>query len=162
MWLVKMQIKKLYWAAGFLEGEGSFYGNMHRLGVQANQVQREPLERLRALFGGNIRKQVGRSPNQSIINVWYVSGSRAVGVMMTLFVLMSPKRKVQIKWALEKWKLRPGRIWRGHKTHCSNGHEWTSENTKHILHNGRIKYKRCVTCYRAANTRMRERLKAVA
>jgi hypothetical protein len=62
--------------------------------VSAVQKQREPLERLRAMFGGTIRSRP--------IHQWRASGKRALGVMLTLFVLMSPRRQGQIKEALRR------------------------------------------------------------
>ena len=59
-----IQIKDLYWAAGFLEGEGGFgmYGPKNAWSVQAAQVQKEPLERLKSLFGGSITYESKRKP----------------------------------------------------------------------------------------------------
>lgn len=92
----------LGWAAGFLEGEGSFMlqGNSQR--VCASQVQREPLDRLQQLLGGAITKKIQRSakPNHQPQQSWYVSGPRARGIMMTIYSFMSPKRQEQIKRAL--------------------------------------------------------------
>ena len=109
----------LLWAAGFLEGEGSFhFSNQSHLLVRATQVQREPLDRLVILFGGKvsevIRKDGKRGKNGvwSDFYDWNVYGQRAAGVCMTLYSLMSPKRKGQIKEALVKWRLRPGRAGR--------------------------------------------------
>jgi hypothetical protein len=91
----------LHWAAGFLEGEGFFgkasSGKGHR--VVARQVQREPLERLLAFFGGSICLVKPASMKRPIYD-WTTSGARARGIMMTLFVLMSPRRKQQIRDAL--------------------------------------------------------------
>jgi len=95
--------KDLYWAAGFLEGEGSFIAGASEH-VYASQVQREPLERLQRMFGGHIRQ---RTPNstafrQQPIFAWQISGTRARGVMLTLFTLLSPKRQEQIKKAITR------------------------------------------------------------
>jgi len=52
-----IEMKGIYWAAGFIEGEGSF-GVSQRTGiVTASQVEHECLERLRRIFGGNIYTQ---------------------------------------------------------------------------------------------------------
>lgn len=82
------------WAAGFLEGEGCFTWKDTEC-IVAPQVQREPLSRLASLFGGTIRDRHGRGQVE-----WAVSGSRARGVMMTIYSFMSPRRKEQIKRAL--------------------------------------------------------------
>jgi len=102
----------LYWAAGFLEGEGCFsHGSDGTESVLASQVQREPLERLVAFFGGTIKLrpqydsdlegaiQAGIHSRQPL-HTWRVTGGRARGVMLTLFALLSPKRKTEVLKAL--------------------------------------------------------------
>ena len=105
----------LYWAAGFLDGEGSFGltgGSTASRGerVTASQGSRELLDRLSALFGGRVFSQV--FANKSFIGTkyeslttkpiwrWEVTGQLARGVMMTLYTLMSQHRRSQIKDAL--------------------------------------------------------------
>ena len=91
----------LAWAAGFLEGEGTFLTNNRSGQAKASQVQREPLERLARFFGGSITLvHKNRRPNESNIYHWSVSGARARGVMMTLFPFLSPRRQSQIAFAL--------------------------------------------------------------
>lgn len=105
--------KELYWAAGFLEGEGSFgcwskskaHGRYRQFVVCAEQVQREPLERLLKLFGGSINSGRVRD-NKNRIFRWRVYSTRARGLAMTLFCLMSPRRKEQIHKMLDNpWRL---------------------------------------------------------
>ena len=115
----------LHWASGFLEAEGSFhFSKQKHLHVAASQVQTEPLKRLKRIFGGNIyNHQKARTPNHRDTLQWMAVGSRAAGVCMTLYSLMSEKRKGQIKEALEGWKstgIKPQ-----HWTHCKHGHEFT-------------------------------------
>lgn len=102
-----MDIKELYWAAGFLEGEGSFYSSCQGYGtkVDAYQVDTESLHRLVGLFGGAIRGPRVRGPARKPIYYWRVFGPRAAGVMMTLYSLMSVKRKAQIHPVLSRFKL---------------------------------------------------------
>src|SRR5262249_16159364 len=61
----------LRWAAGFLEGEGSF-SCRSSLQVCATQVQTWPLERLRDLFGGAISTNGRRRPGHSLCSSWYI------------------------------------------------------------------------------------------
>jgi len=95
--------KDLAWAAGFLEGEGHFgtktgqKGNPARYPrVGAAQVNREPLEKLQVLFGGAIRFRVNR---EHPCHYWELNGTRAIGVMMTLYGLLSGRRRTQIQRA---------------------------------------------------------------
>lgn len=88
------------WAAGFMEGEGNFTGAKHAasLQVSAGQVQREPLERLHRLFGGSISHvpaSTSHNRNKQASWTWLICGPRAVEVSLTLYVLMSLKRREQ-------------------------------------------------------------------
>lgn len=89
------------WVAGFLEGEGSFTrtesGGPR---ISAPQVQREPLERLSAKFGGKITLRVPKNQNAQPIYVWTLSGRQARNVMKRLLPLMSPRRQTQINAVL--------------------------------------------------------------
>lgn len=80
------------WAAGFLEGEGSFGCRRSKRGaypsVTAPQVNKDPLLRLLAIFGG----QIGWRES---IHVWYVSGERARWVVSLVYEHLSEKRKAQ-------------------------------------------------------------------
>ena len=92
-----MSLTDYAWAAGFLEGEGCFRKNGGSQCVVVPQVNMEPLVRLQAWFGGRI----GRTHTREFpINTWTVTGSRARGVMMTLYSFMSSRRKEQIRRAL--------------------------------------------------------------
>jgi hypothetical protein len=86
-------IRDLAWAAGFIEGEGSFPSTGN---IFVSQVNPDPLVRLLEMFGGTVR----RINNQAIWR-WVVSGSRARGIMLTLYPLMSDERKRQIKKAIK-------------------------------------------------------------
>lgn len=137
-----MTTHDLYWAAGFLEGEGSFYFSRNMLRVSAAQVSREPLERLQRIFGGPIfgwrNKKYGKPSGQ-----WCASPRLSAGVMMTLFVLMSPERKAQIQNALSAWKRYPTLGWHQRaKTHCPKGHPYDETNTV-LLSRGK---RGCRTC----------------
>lgn len=104
--------RDLAWAAGFLEGEGCFSKNVGRsvsavgnARVHAGQVQREPLERLLEIFGGSLSKpRWDGKLNHQPVYVWSVTGMRARGVMMTLYLFMSPLKKDQIITALHGQK----------------------------------------------------------
>lgn len=75
--------------------------------MEAKQIKTtEPLDRLLALFGGHITKfsmerqrQNGGKANDGYI--WAIGGARARGVMMTMFPLLSIRRRAQIRGALD-------------------------------------------------------------
>lgn len=101
-------IVDLAWAAGFMEGEGWFGLNSRKAGIARSQVasihqkQREPLDRIMAIFGGTLTSRATdpRWPD-NIYWAWRCSGIRARGVMMTMYPFMSPRRKEQIRNALK-------------------------------------------------------------
>lgn len=111
----------LYWVAGFLEGEGAFMAlhNRPKLAsgkgrtsywvpvVDASQVNREPLERLTKLFGGILCSVKGSGVRQDFWN-WRLNGRKGIALMMTLWTLMSKRRRDQIALAIERWKSNPG------------------------------------------------------
>ena len=96
----------LAWAAGFLEGEGSFRNAGHSLQVKANQAStREPLERLQTIFGGSIcpyscqkQRDAGRPWNDGWN--WIVCGGSALQTMQSLRPLLSQRRQGQIDAAI--------------------------------------------------------------
>ena len=102
-------VRDLEWAAGFLEGEGNFRGVDKGEGtarVRCSQCNREPMDRIVALFGGSLTFLKRRSPERQDVWSWQLSGARARGVMLTLYSLMSQKRKEQIAGSLPGKPLR--------------------------------------------------------
>lgn len=80
-------------------GEGTFLSraNIHcGPKVAAAQNNPEPLARLLSLFGGGVTNHMKGGKAK----IWYAYGPRARGVMMTLYSLMSERRKAQICKAL--------------------------------------------------------------
>lgn len=98
----------LHWAAGFLEGEGTFHSqdngrNRFSQVVSATQVESEPLAKMLVLFGGTLRQYgpYARNKNSNPYWLWTTSGARARGIAMTLYPLLSVKRQEQIEKMLE-------------------------------------------------------------
>ena len=131
----------LAWIAGFMEGEGSFIVSRSTVTVCAVQVQKEPLERLQIALGGSMHCYT--NSYHSLYWRWSLHGSHAIGVAMTLYTFMSPKRKEQIRKMISLWKRRPGK---NNKltTHCPRGHALTPDNT--YVMSGR--HRGCKECYR--------------
>ncbi len=90
---------ELVWAAGFLEGEGYFQRGKFTIG--ATQVNREPLDRLSALFGGTVR-QAKAKPDQykrQPFHLWAVSGrERCLAIAREILPWLSEDRKNRIPW----------------------------------------------------------------
>jgi hypothetical protein len=150
-------LKELYWLAGFIEGEGSFILDKKwgKVIVQIAQVQREPLERVCRMVGGTLTLDYAsrRRPRSQDIWRWALTGSRAVGLSMTLYALMSPRRKVQIRTALDSWRAH-GVYWK-YRTHCFKGHPFVEGNMSRLLmKNGRWR-RTCLTCQAKASAAYR-------
>jgi hypothetical protein len=150
----KISLHQLYWAAGFLEGEG-WFGEGRSPKVGAGQKQREPLDRLHRLFGGRITyRKIGWKNG---IHWWVLDAYRSPGVMMTLYSLMSPRRQLQIKKSIDGWKdarnmRQPGTLV------CLNGHKIEGDNAarrpsplEHLV--------RCRECLNSNRRRWRAALK---
>lgn len=97
----------LAWAAGFLEGEGNFSTNFNRKHpsqcVRAVQKNMEPLYRLQRMFGGSVgatHMSRGVEGARTAYGEWRAYGVRARGIMMTLYSLMSARRREQVAFAL--------------------------------------------------------------
>lgn len=108
-----VSIRDLEWAAGFLEGEGTFNASIDNRGKSAitgkhyinykvvvTQVNDEPIYRLRNLFGGTVSLRERYDGQDQFL--WTTSGARARGIMMTLFPLMSRVKQEQIIRSLTK------------------------------------------------------------
>ena len=149
-----INLKNLYWAAGFLEGEGTFAIKTTNLGtrrlpgiapvIRCPQVQREPLDRLFELFQGKIYlRQPQLNSHHQPIYCWVIQGSRAIGIMLTIYNIMSPIRKIQIIKAIIAWRSRKpaGK----YLTHCKYGHLLPKPNSQNL--------RRCKECISLQNKR---------
>lgn len=97
---------ELSWAAGLFEGEGAASRGGGSEIVQVTQNDPWILDRLRAMFGGSVRKL-----NRTVLLngkkysggfQWVITGARARGFLMTIYGLLSPRRQQQTRIALGK------------------------------------------------------------
>lgn len=140
-----ISLRELYWAAGFLEGEGCFSSQRYLVSVSAVQVQRQPLERLRALFGGNILTFEREAVKGRVYHRWQLVGRKAAGVVMTLYTLMSPRRQQQIEAGLALWRSVKSHAQKvAERTHCTEGHPLSGSN----LYVNPRGFRQCQTCKR--------------
>lgn len=138
-----MDVCNLHWAAGFIDGEGSFSRCGGTIAVQAVQVEIWPINKLYDLFDGGIntfqRKEI--KSNGGVYYRWNAYGPRAAGIMLTLHPLLSPKRQGKIEELLDWWMKLPGHH-RPYKTHCKHGHPYSPENT-YVYRSGKRWCKAC-------------------
>ena len=83
------------WAAGIYEGEGCC--NKTSLGTMRVIIGQKDfyiLDKLKSLFGGSVSK------TKQNFHVWNLYSVRARGFLMTVFMFLSPRRREQIRIAL--------------------------------------------------------------
>ena len=80
-------------------------------------------------------------------HIWKINGRQAIGLMMTLYPLMSIKRKQKIREVIKNWKCYPdkGSFYRN-KTHCKHGHPYNEVNTYIGNRKNGHKYRVCRIC----------------
>lgn len=147
---------QIAWAAGFIEGEGCISGKGSSSSIiTAAQVHKEPVEHLQKLFGGKLRQRTTRGFSGTPIWIWSLNVRRSIEVMMTIYVLMSPKRQKEIERALSIWRSQK-RILKSHGSNfCGRGHELTSNNV--YVYGPHRKCKKCRLDAKAA-FRVRQRV----
>lgn len=98
-------VRDLCWAAGFIEGEGTFsVTNRINLRLAVPQVERAPLERLQHLFGGNIRWSE-RPRGARHIHTWSLNVTHQVaGIAMSIYGIVGPRKRAQIGKCLAAWR----------------------------------------------------------
>lgn len=139
----------LAWLAGFLEGEGSFGFTQSSACVSAKQVQRWPLEVCLRIVGGRINSSPKPTPTSQPFFTWAVGGRIAAGLMMTLYPLLSPRRKQQIDAVLVRWRSRPAGT--KYQKFCKRGHLFSPENVYHSK-----RQRACKLCHHVAQARYRK------
>lgn len=109
----------------------------------------EPLLRLLDMFGGKLKQRNPEAHKGRPIWLWELSSRRSIEVMMTLYSLMSPRRKSQIENALTKWKA--ARLFKERGSNfCARGHKLEAENVSYIKYHRNPNALRavCLVCRR--------------
>lgn len=100
------------WLSGVLEGDGWFGSyqpdrvrHSTRPVVRLTMADRDVVERFARLVGVSCSGPFSvRKDNHRPMHSAAVSGSRAVGVMMTVYSLMGERRKARIKELITQWR----------------------------------------------------------
>lgn len=149
--------KDINWVAGFLEGEGCFYFNRNTCRVQVVQKDPWPLIKMQQIVGGKVIRVKGAK--ERMYYALFIVGKRAVGIMMTVYPLMSPRRQGKIMEHLVRWKAQRLRGECNKKTHCIRGHEFTPENSYSAPNRGNKR--ECRECIKIHQAKHQAKLKAV-
>lgn len=104
---LKTDEKELFWAAGFLEGEGTFAVDCGSPSMHAVQIfTKEPLDRLSSCLGGSVRvynREFARRKGAKVQDgwIWRLHSADSVVAMIRLYPLMSERRREQIGLVFE-------------------------------------------------------------
>lgn len=159
----------IYWLAGLLEGEGSFFcrpdGSV--AGLKIASKDEDVVFRARSIVGTSYSVS-GGCYNGCYMYNYQVYGTLAIQWMMTLLPLMGNRRRQKIIDCLTFWKARPRYIPRKDKLVlggvCRSGHHLVGANVKVVKFWGveSIKCKICITgSTRARDRAYKERLLAL-
>lgn len=115
-----LQMNDLYWLAGLLEGEGCFTITKMAPGgsivISVGSADLDVIERIKKIMGGpNIIQRRKANPKATKPHYQFQVCSRtAVAWMMTLYTLLSVRRRARIMELLKWWKTRPANPnWKG-------------------------------------------------
>lgn len=104
-------VKDIAWIAGILEGEGSFsWQNTPR--IQVASIDFDVINRVGYMINKKIIIKIKSSKsgyNKKKMYYFQANGSEAAQWMMTIYCLMSDRRKEKIKWVLSNWRQMNGK-----------------------------------------------------
>ena len=107
-----IDMKDIYWLAGYLEGEGSFTINRRTntnktFRLVVNSTDKDVIAKVGNLIGSRIHRHNGKNwyriGNKQPFSVCVVN-RKAIGWMMTLYPLMGERRKARIKEIILEWR----------------------------------------------------------
>lgn len=90
------------WCAGFLDGEGSFLlskvtgTDRRKATISADQIEREPLDKLARTIGGTVSGPVRRTSAGSPIYRWIMRGDLRVSLPLLLPHLVVKRRRAEL------------------------------------------------------------------
>ncbi len=87
------------WMAGIIEGEGYMQYKNYTTRIEVGQKDDWIIWKLQELLGGTVGSYRNKKTQKDYWR-WTASGSRARGIIMTLFIFFSPRRKLQALLAL--------------------------------------------------------------
>src|SRR5574342_1288455 len=97
---------KIIWFAGYCEGEGCFNFYRHSVRIHISSTDKDSLKKCKEFFGGNIYN-VNRTKFKPTWKDQYqlvIHGEKAISLMLSIYSLMSQRRKIKIKEVVNKWK----------------------------------------------------------
>lgn len=141
-----IKITDIYWLAGLYEGEGCFQCDTSPR-MQLKMTDEDTVVKARGLIKKDAKIAVRQHTNGNKTSyIFYNQGINAISWMMTLYPLMSRRRKEKIREIISKWKNLEKRS-KG-ADYCINGHSLIDESNYTLVSNDNGGFsKKCRICY---------------
>lgn len=108
-WKVGMTSLDIAWLAGLLEGEGCFSTNRGRqIIIQLCMTDKDVMERAASILKQPVYVNSRKLPSGKALYRLAVHGPHAIGWMMSLYLLMSTRRREKIRECIQLWQALPG------------------------------------------------------
>lgn len=147
----------IYYVAGLVEGEGCFGINNLTPFIKVAMYDEYPISILSRIWDTHYYDYYD-THNNKIYSI-QLFGIKAAQWMMTLYILLCPRRQLKIKEALTVWKSlnRNGKHY-GNNYRCGRGHNRTKDNTYNYVCNGK-KIRICKICQSINHKNYRDMIK---
>lgn len=111
MALKMINMKDIYWLAGLLEGEGCFFLNQKKYPeICVHMADKDVLDEVARIMDAKVYGPYKNVKKWRIRYSVHIRGKKAIGWMMTLYILMKQRRQQKIKEILLLWKSFPGKL----------------------------------------------------
>jgi hypothetical protein len=140
---IMLEIKTIYYLAGLLEGEGTFFSDGSTPGIRIGMTDKDTISDIATLWGSNICISDSKQDYKKRMYITYIYGAKAVAWMMMLYSLMKSRRKAKIKEVMDRWKATKCHALLMPALRCNKGHLLTPENLYTSPDLGRIRCKVC-------------------
>lgn len=100
---------EIAWLAGILEGEGYFASHRGSPYIKVDMTDRDIIARIAALAGMAVRgpRQPKGKPTYKPVWSCYISGHKAIGVMLTVYTHLGARRRAAVRGAVATWRSSP-------------------------------------------------------
>ena len=131
-------IKEIAWLAGLLEGEGYFGCNRTAV-IQLGMTDEDTISKARDMMSLDKKIYIISKENRKTIYYFKVQGSLAIQWMLTIYSLMSRRRKEKIREILAKYKEMPNRVYGA--LYCTKGHLLIGDDCRICINNKQREYR---------------------
>lgn len=102
---MSLQSNKIYWLAGLLEGEGNFGLAQEKYPrIQLKMTDLDTIQKARDIMNSSNNIHNTRMKSGELAYIVVITGQKAAEWMMTIYILMSARRREKIREVLQVWK----------------------------------------------------------